>query len=158
MLEIGQVDLDELTIALEDQEPYEHRWLIDPRTGRLTFWTSDGGLDGATPVDLEELTVDLVLVENLPSRVWFRDMADFARLVTDERAADRLTRALDGKGAFRRFKNELYQRHPALIPAWRTFQSVRATRHAVDWLLDNELIDQNEAARFHHDHPDPDVP
>ncbi|GIM96141.1 UPF0158 family protein [Paractinoplanes toevensis] len=157
-LDLDRVDLEELAMALEDQSAYERRWLIDPRSGELTFWTEDGGIDGNNPVDLDELDPDLVLVEPLPSRVWFRDMADFAGLVSDERVAARLTRALDGKGAFRRFRNELHQRHPDLIGVWNAFRNVRAARHAVDWLLDNELIDEERATRFRTEHPDPDVP
>jgi hypothetical protein len=48
----------------------------------------------------------LVSIEPLPSYVWYRDMADFAEGITDERAGRRLARAIDGKGAFRRFRNE----------------------------------------------------
>ena len=33
-----------------------------------------------------------------------------------------LHRALQGKGAFRRFKHELYQRHPDLISLWHGFR------------------------------------
>ncbi|MCU1608152.1 MAG: hypothetical protein JWM45_68, partial [Pseudonocardiales bacterium] len=29
---------------------------------------------------------------------------------------------------------------------------------AVDWLVDNSLIDDDAATRFLNDHPDPDVP
>ncbi len=48
------------------------------------FWTADTGIDGQTPVDLDEL--DLVCIDPLPSRVWYQDMADFAephRIPTD---------------------------------------------------------------------------
>jgi hypothetical protein len=43
-------------------------------------------------------------------------------------------------------------------PAWHTFHETRAQRRAVDWLVDNALIDDNAATRFINDHPDPDVP
>jgi hypothetical protein len=55
-----------------------------PQTGEIAFWTADTGIDGQTPVDLEEL--DLVCTDPLPSWVWYQDMADFAEEVTDERA------------------------------------------------------------------------
>jgi hypothetical protein len=63
-----------------------------------------------------------------------------------------------GKGAFRRFKDELHQEHPHLLPAWYAFRDARGQRRAVDWLVDNSLIDGDTAARFVDDHPDPDVP
>jgi hypothetical protein len=156
MLEIDDIDLDEIATALADQSAYEHRWLISPETGQIVIWTADGGIDGETPVDLEEL--DLVPVEPLPSYVWYRDMVDFAELVSDERAARRLARALDGTGAFRRFRAELQEEYPHLLPTWHAFRDIRAVRRAVEWLFDNSLIDDDAANRFRADHPDPAVP
>jgi hypothetical protein len=63
-------------------------------------------------------------------------MADFAEGISDERAGRRLARAIDGKGAFRRFKDELHEEYPHLLPAWYAFRDVRAKRRAVDWLVD----------------------
>jgi hypothetical protein len=58
VLDLSRVDLEEIANALADQADYEHRWLIDPQTGQIAFWTADTGIDGQTPVDLEQL--DLV--------------------------------------------------------------------------------------------------
>ena len=55
MLELNSLDLEEIAIALADQAGYEHRWLINPQTGEIVFWTADTGIDGQTPVDLDEL-------------------------------------------------------------------------------------------------------
>jgi len=70
----------------------------------------------------------------------------------------RLARAIQGRGAFRRFKDELYEEHPDLLPAWYAFRDARARRRAVQWLADNSLIDDEAADRFLADHPDPDLP
>jgi Uncharacterised protein family (UPF0158) len=120
------------------------------------FWTADTGIDGQTPVDLDDL--DLVCIDPLPSWVWYQDMADFAEAVTDERAGRRLARAIQGRGAFRRFKDELHEDHPDLLPAWYVFRDARARRRAVRWLADNSLIDDESAERFLASHPDPDLP
>src|SRR5512133_154354 len=119
MLDLDTLDIEAITTALSDQTDYEHRWLIDPRTGEIAFWTSDLGIDGQNPVDLDE--VDLTPIDPLPSRVWYADMADFAERITDEHARRRLARALDGRGAFRRFRNELYDEYPQLVQAWNAF-------------------------------------
>jgi hypothetical protein len=37
MLELSTLDLDEIATALADQTGYEHRWLINPRTGEIMF-------------------------------------------------------------------------------------------------------------------------
>ena len=81
MVDLGRIDVEEIAIALADQTDYEHRWLIDPQTGDVSFWTSDTGIDGQNPVELEEL--DLILIDPLPSYVWYQDMVDFAEGVSD---------------------------------------------------------------------------
>jgi hypothetical protein len=91
VLELGDLDLDEIASALGDQTDYEHRWLINPQTGEITIWTSDPGIDGQNPVDLDEL--DLVCIDPLPSYVWYQDMADVAERISDDRAGRRLARA-----------------------------------------------------------------
>ena len=94
----------------------------------------------------------------LPSYVWHEDMADFAELVSDDQAAGRLSRAINGRGAFRRFKDELHEEYPHLLPAWYAFRDARAARRAVDWLLDASLISHDAADRFRAEHPEPAVP
>jgi hypothetical protein len=84
-------------------------------------------------------------------------MADFAGTITDDRVARRLARAIQGKGAFRRFKDELHEEYPDLLPAWYAFREMRAKRRAVQWLADNSLIDDDVASRFLADHPDPNL-
>jgi hypothetical protein len=68
MLDLSILDLEEIAHALADQTDFDHRWLINPQTGEIAFWTSDTGIDGQTPVDLDEL--DLVCIDPLPSWVW----------------------------------------------------------------------------------------
>ena len=156
MLDLRSLDLEEIGNALADQTGYEHRWLINPRTGEIAFWTADTGIDGQTPVDLDDL--DLIGINPLPSWVWYQDMADFADTLADERAGRRLTRAIQGKGAFRRFKHELHEEYPDLLPAWYAFRDVRTKRRAVQWLAGNSLIDDDAASRFLAGHPDPGLP
>jgi Uncharacterised protein family (UPF0158) len=156
MFELEQLEVEDIATALADQTDYEHRWLIDPRTGKLEFWTSDLGIDGHNPVDVDEL--DLTVIEPLPSRVWYRDMADFAEGVGDEAAGRRLSRAISGKGAFRRFQDELHQEYPELVPVWNAFRDNRANRRAVEWLAGNSFIDEETAERYLREHPDPELP
>ena len=150
------IDVEEIATALADQTDYEHRWLIDPRTGEVVFWTSDTGIDGENPVDLDEL--DLILIDPLPSYVWYQDMVDFADGLSDRDTGQRLSRSLTGKGAFRRFRNELYERHPALISAWQSFREARARARAVHWLVEQGLLEEEAARQFANDHPEPNLP
>lgn len=156
MLDLADIDVEEIATALADQTDYEHRWLLDPRTGRVAFWTSDTGIDGENPVDIDEL--DLLPIDPIPSYVWYKDMADFADGISDEKAGRRLASALQGRGAFRRFKNQLYEHHPELISSWHALRDVRAERRTVAWLLDQGLIEARVAEKFTADHPDPALP
>jgi hypothetical protein len=156
MLDLDAIDLEEIATALADRTDYEHRWLIDPSTGEVAFWTSDTGIDAEHPVELDEL--DLVLIDPLPSHVWYRDMVDFADGISDHATGERLRRSLEGKGAFRRFKNELYQGHPELISSWHALRDARAHIRAVQWLADEGLIEEDAAKQFVQDHPEPPLP
>lgn len=53
MLDLAGIDVEEIATALADQTDYEHRWLLDPRTGQVAFWTSDTGIDGENPVEID---------------------------------------------------------------------------------------------------------
>ena len=156
MIDLSAVDLDELATALGDQDGFEHHWLIDPDSGQMSLWTEDGGIDGEPPVDLDE--VDLIGVHPLPSYVWYQDMADFADGISDDRAGTRLARAIRGRGAFRRLKDELHEEYPDLLPAWYAFRDARARRRAVEWLVDNDIVDETNAREFHSKHPEPALP
>ncbi|WP_182375997.1 UPF0158 family protein [Nocardioides sp. WS12] len=156
MLRLDRVDIEDLATALADQTDYEHRWLIDPRTGEIAFWTSDTGIDGENPVELDEL--DLIPIVPIPSHVWFQDMVDFAEGISDPEVGRRLAQALHGRGAFRRFKNHVHEHHPDLISVWHAFRDARAERRAVEWLQDQGLIDEESAQQFAADRPDPALP
>ena len=156
MLDLSSLDLEEIATALADQTDYEHRWLINPQTGEIVFWTSDTGIDGQIPVDLDEL--ELICIDPLPSYIWYQDMADFADQISDERAGRQLARAIQGKGAFRRFKAQLHEQYPRLLPAWYAFRDARACRRAVEWLADNSLVHDDAATRFLDEHSETNVP
>ncbi|WP_200216777.1 UPF0158 family protein [Micromonospora coerulea] len=85
-------------------------------------------------------------------------MADFADRISDAAAGRRVGRAIQGKGAFRRFKNELHEEYPHLLPAWYAFRDVRAKRRAVEWLVDNSPVDDETGQRFVAEHADPGLP
>lgn len=156
MLDLGGIDVEEIATALADQTDYEHRWLIDPCTGEVAFWTSDTGIDGENPIEIDEL--DLIPIDPLPSYVWYQDMADFADGISDSAASRRLAQSLQGRGAFRRFKNQLYEHHPELISPWHALRDARAQRRAVEYLFDQGLIVAGAAEQFASEHPDPDLP
>ena len=89
MLDLDNLHLGDIADALADQAGgYEHLMLIDPRTGETVYWSADTGIDGNTPIDLDELLEEreLIGISPLPSWVWYQDMADFADGISDDQA------------------------------------------------------------------------
>lgn len=74
-----------------------HRRLPTSPAPTVAFWTSGTGIDGETRVEIDEL--DLILIDPLPSYVWYQDMVDFAEGISDRAAGRRLSASLQGKGA-----------------------------------------------------------
>ena len=98
MLDLDQLDLSELCMALEDNSP-EHAWWLDPKSGELEIWSEFG--DSPEEVDPDER--GLVYVDPVDSGESYSDMEEFAEVVPDPRARDLLLRAIAGRGALRRF-------------------------------------------------------
>jgi hypothetical protein len=156
VLDLDSIDVEEIATALADQTDYDHRWLFDPRRGEVVFWTSDTGIDGENPVEIDEL--DFIVIDPLPSHVWYQDMVDFADGISDRAAGRRLSASLQGRGAFRRFRNEVYGHHPELVSVWQAMRDARARVRAVQWLVDEGLVDEEDAQRFTSDNPEPALP
>ncbi|HEX6500708.1 MAG TPA: UPF0158 family protein [Micromonosporaceae bacterium] len=142
MFDLESIDLYQVMRALTDDEQGEHRWLFDTGTGQILLWTSSGGLSGTEPVPLEWL--DVVPIDPLPPTIRRRDMIDFIRQVRDKDAAKRLTQAITGAEAERRFRIVLHS-YPALAPVWDTFHEARLLRHAIEWLAAHGLIHKASA-------------
>jgi predicted nucleotidyltransferase len=137
MLELGKVDLGALAEALEDHSDFI-RWFIDPVSGEILAWSED--MDEVP--DPEESGA--VFIEPIPSFEAYSDMRDFVAGVPDRRASDLLGRAIEGRGAFRRFKDTLFE-FPQLRETWFEFHDVRMRRRAIEWLVDADLIDESTA-------------
>jgi hypothetical protein len=142
--------LPDLCMALEDHS-YEHAWWLDPSTGELEFH-ADGSEHEPDPE-----ARGLQFVEPTDSRESYSDMEEFVRRVADTRARDLLTRAISGRGAFRRFKDTLFEL-PELRESWFRFHDVRCERRAIDWLEDQELITAADADRARALRPEPELP
>ena len=67
------------------------------------------------------------------SRSAYQDMVWFIEELDDPNLADRLTRAISGRGAFRRFKGTLVDR-PDLMTQWYAFSGDRQRGRARSWL------------------------
>jgi predicted nucleotidyltransferase len=154
VLDLKAVDLSSLCEALEDHSELTEWWL-DPETGQVEPWSSDfSAIDDAEEPHPSER--NWVPVEPLPSHKAYEDLVDFTERVRDPRARDLLERAIAGRGAFRRFKDTLFE-FPELRDAWFRFHDVRAERRALRWLADEGLVDEDVVERAIDERPDPEL-
>ncbi len=143
------VDWDDLEMALTSNDA-EWTCYFDMRTGEVQMVPVDRlGAGGDWPSE-DELDAGLdaghlIRVEPLGSRVEYRWMEEFAETVGDARLRDRLEVALDGRGAFRRFKNALLD-FPAERERWFAFRDERLRAAAREWLVE-QGIDPTTNAR-----------
>ena len=112
MLDLKRIDLGGLAYALEDRSDL-HSWWLDPATGELELWSLDAENEEETHPDDRGLTS----VDPIQPHEAYRDLEDFTSLVRDPRAHDLLERAIEGRGAFCRFKDTLFD-FPELREAW----------------------------------------
>jgi hypothetical protein len=68
----------------------------------------------------------------------YSDMEDYIEIVEDEHLAELLSVAIQGKGAFRRFKDVLLN-YPDAREAWFVFENSQKQKRALEWLQDNDI-------------------
>ncbi|WP_148614955.1 UPF0158 family protein [Nocardioides rubriscoriae] len=142
---LARIDLGLLAEALDDTQ-WEHEYYLDPATGQQYV----GGMGEVLDADGEVADPEeqgWLPVEGVGSRAAYRVMEDFAAAVADRRLGDRLERAIEGKGAFRRFRDVLHhEADETVLGAWRTYETARSEARALDWLEVEEVVDAGELA------------
>jgi tetratricopeptide (TPR) repeat protein len=140
------VDLGELAEALEDNAP-GHDWYLDLETGDVLPVFEDFE-DDLLPVPRDELDESprFLHIPPRPSRDGWRDMADFVATIDDRALRQRLADAIEGKGAFGRFKAVL-QSAPVERDRWFEWEGERLRAEARAWLANEgiELVPRAKA-------------
>jgi Uncharacterised protein family (UPF0158) len=131
------VDLDELSSILEG-DPELGGGRIDLRTGdvwpQVAIENADGS-DDEDDEDDEEAEDRWLAVWPEGSSAGYRDMERFIGTIADDDRIDRLSIAISGRGAFRRFKDVL-ARWPDELERWYAFSEERRIGRARVWLAD----------------------
>lgn len=125
------VDLEDLSMLLEG-DPAERGGWLDLETGDT--WPTFDLFDDDEAA--EDAPAKRLWVERLGSGAAYDDMVDFVNTyVTDPEVVRRLERALEGRGAFRRFKSEL-EDYPDLLNRWSRWSDERSRGRARVWLAE----------------------
>lgn len=127
------VDLEELAMILE-ADPVHGGGRIDLRTGEVWPQSAIECAEEVGEIDEADDDPDRWLwVDCTGSHEGYLDMEWFIEDLDDKAFADRLARAISGRGAFRRFKDRLSER-PELMTRWHTFANDRQRGRARSWL------------------------
>jgi len=126
------LDWDALEIAVERNSPDTDSYL-DLSTGRVITITSGDPEAALNRQQVSENIRNYLRVEPASSREQYRWMERFVTSVSDPPLRERLLIAIDGKGAFRRFKDVLLA-FPAERERWFAYRSELLHFHIQTWL------------------------
>ena len=79
-----------------------------------------------------------IAIPGSETRESYDDMAAFVETVSDARFHNRLAHAIQGGGAFRRFKDALFER-PAERKRWFEFSAARERERLLEWLEEEHI-------------------
>ncbi|WP_423183491.1 UPF0158 family protein [Arthrobacter sp. NyZ413] len=133
------VDLDMLSTVLEGDPGLSTGGYLDLRTGQVYDESAtDPMIVGEdTAIDIEEEPERWLRLDIAGSRDGWEDMAAFAGRQHDEDLRARLGHAIEGKGAFHRFRDLIHDEN--LSEEWNTFSTDRQIGRAREFLADNGI-------------------
>ena len=131
-----KVKLTDIIDAIEMMDQYTE-YFLDKETGEIV-WVSDMAM---TQKEQEEIydRLDEHGFYRLPTSFDIRDydiMEDFVDMLSGA-THDRLSSAIQGRGAFRRFKDAVIKM--GIDQEWYDFQADAYKRKAIRWCEDNEI-------------------
>jgi uncharacterized protein UPF0158 len=134
------IDWEALEDAFENNAPEVHSYL-HLGTGdvlRVVDGVADPQMHARIAADTNYLRIDPV-----SSREQYRWMERFVGSVADEALRERLIISIDGKGAFRRFKDVLLA-YPAERERWFSYRAELLHWHIQQWLEQHDIHATNE--------------
>ena len=127
------IDIEELSMAMEDNSS-EGSFFLDLTTGEVlpVFDTSEPETKKLS-LRIERYPGYFKKVPKLESFESYKDMEDFIEQLKNATLARLLTVSINGKGAFRRFKDVINE-FPKEQKAWYTFKEVKMKTRVYEWL------------------------
>jgi hypothetical protein len=136
------LDWDALEIAVERNSADTDSYL-DLTTGRVLTITTGDPEAAINRQSIADNIRNHLRIEPASSREQYRWMERFVGSVADEPLRERLVISIDGKGAFRRFKDVLLA-YPAERERWFTYRADLLHWHIAQWLTEHEINHTNE--------------
>ena len=148
-----KIDLEIIANAMEDTNRTEMDYYLDKETGEVLYVSEE--VFRYAEEDEDNIREDLpdwqkedvklaqdilfkkpdryICIPERPSYEGYNLMVEFTEKVEDESLREKLNIALDGKGAFRRFKNVIGD-YPDYEKEWFKFRDERLNKKVVKWL------------------------
>jgi hypothetical protein len=136
------LDWDALEVAVERNSPETDSYL-DLTTGRVVTITSGDPEAVLNRQQVSENIRNFLRVEPASSREQYRWMEKFVGSVSEEPLRERLVISIDGKGAFRRFKDVLLA-YPAERERWFSYRAELLHWHIHNWLEEHDIHPAND--------------
>jgi hypothetical protein len=127
-----KIDMGELVFAMQSHfSEMEH--YLDLETGKIEAVSELAVGDEELKERIEAEKGRYKYIEPIPSYEAYQLMEEFIETVEDENLKEKLYIAIDGKGAFRRFKNMLLN-YPVERERWFKFENEKMEEYAREWL------------------------
>jgi hypothetical protein len=143
------IDTDMIELAMEDGN-LGNSYYLNTLTGEVVFLSEFTDTAEEIEKRLEEIETsdDYIPVERIPSHEAYQWMEDFvAEIVApkDALAAEKLSIALMGKGAFRRFKDVLHHVGDDWVQAWYRWRDDQLKKAMKEWFASLPVTITEEA-------------
>jgi hypothetical protein len=145
MVAILQRDVESVSMILRSREEDGLDGVIDRQTGDVwmitdaddelpSFWRTEGD------DDYEEFETRYLRIPCQGSQDAYQDMVDFIETVEDEHLSDLLSVAVQGRGAFGRFKDVLRRsKYEPELQRWYEFEANSDYRRVEQWLAEEGI-------------------
>jgi hypothetical protein len=149
------IDWDALETAVERNSPDTESFL-DLESGQVVTIFAKGPEAPQLRQRIADNITKFMRVEPASSREQYRWMERFVQSVSDGALRERLIISIDGKGAFRRFKDVLLA-YPAERERWFSYRADLLHWHIHNWLQESDLRPASEPP-WGENKPPPDLP
>jgi hypothetical protein len=150
-------DWSSLETAFEHNAPETHSYL-DLDTGQVVTIVDSRPEDDEKRLSIRRQAGRYVHLDPASSREQYRWMERFVASVEDKALRDRLVLAIDGKGAFRRFKDVLLS-YPVERDRWFSYRATLLHIYINNWLRTKDItLGENPPWGSPDQPPEPDIP
>lgn len=147
--------ISSIEMALGDNS-YETEWYFDLETGSVTFISDyyDDEEELAEQIEADRDGERFIYIEPADSRDEWTKMRDFILDLDDidDIVQSLLLRAIEGSGAFRRFKDAIHD--VGVADKWYEMKNLEDRKKALEWLREHNLIDDADVEKGIQMHKD----